>query len=410
MFAIYTLGCVPVIIGAVLWVTTKKIVWWEWVISIPLSFAACAIIQYTAITGMTADEETWSGEIWKVVRTPRWVEQYQEAIYRTESYTTTTGFGKKRRTVTRTRRVFSHHETRHRTHPEHFSAHVTFGKKSKNYSTSKAFFLEVRSKWGGESCMSVARGNRPGFHSGDRNDYVLSRQTEYIYPAVMEVRFENRVKAAPSVFSYKKVPENAKVYDYPDNSNWRQSNRLLGLAAGGISILEWDRMNARLGPTKKVNVILIGFGTENSDTAHLQEAKWIGGKKNDLVLCFGGDPVKPTWSYVFGWTEQDIVKRNLETILLDGPVNESIINKIECEVVENYTLKDWSKFNYISIEPPAWSYLLLVGILVVTQGTYFFLMYRNSIDKDPEQCRRERQTRYGGKSRWFPPRFGRRYR
>jgi hypothetical protein len=299
MILYYLLACIPSAIAATMWVMTKRIVWWEWLISTALAFAVCGIVHVSVIKGMTSDVETWSGQIQKAVHYPRWVEEYQEAVYKTVTKTRTVGFGKNRRTET----------------------------------------------------------------------YVAT------------YTFENRIKAAPSVFSFPKVPEKANVYSYPKNNNWRSSNRLLGSSSGAISILSWDRMNSRLGPFKKVNVILIGFGDGDSGIARLQEAKWIGGKKNDLVLCYGGPNDNPTWSHVFGWTEKEVVKRNLETILLKNPIDEKIVSKIEDEINKNYQIKEWKKFDYISIEPPTWTYLMLLGILVVTQGGFLAWSYFNSREK-----------------------------
>jgi len=369
MILFYLLACISSIAGVVLWITTKKVVWWEWLISTVLAFLTCAIVHVVVIKSMTNDMETWSGQIYKVVYHPKWIEEYEEM------HTRTVGSGKNSR-------IETYYTTEHRTHHRHWVAHVNYGKKENSQSVSESFFNEVKSKWGGEKCQKTVRGHRPGFDGGDRNDYVLSRMTDYIYPAVTTYTFENRIKAAPSVFSFAKVPKTAKVYKYPQHPSWRQSSRLLGLASGPISALEWDRMNSRLGPIKKVNVIMIGFGVENSGIARLQEAKWIGGKKNDLVICYGGTNEKTEWSYVFGWTEKEIVKRNLETILLKNSVNLDILPKIEEEIMKNYTIKEWEKFDYISVEAPWWSYLVLIGVLIATQGGFLTWSYFNSQTKD----------------------------
>jgi hypothetical protein len=381
----YLIACIPAIVGAVLWITNKKFNAIEWVVSAGAAFAVAGIIHASVVAGITADVETWSGQMSKAVHHPKWVEKYQKAVYKTESYTTTVGSGKNRRTVTRTRSVFSHYETRYRTHHKHWVAHISYGTKSTTQSISEGFYNQIKKNWGGEKCQKTVNGYRPGFYSGDRNDYVLQRKTDYIYPAVTTYHFENRVKAAPSVFSFPKVPEGTKVHPYPKHPSWRQSCRLLGHAPGPVSILEWDRMNARLGPRKKVNVILIGFGRQDSSIAHMQEAKWIGGKKNDLVICYGDDKEKTTWAYVFGWTEKEIVKRNLETILLDNPVDNGIIPLVENEIMENYSIKEWEKFNYISVEPPTYAYLILLGVMLVTQSGIYAWALLNRFNKKGER-------------------------
>jgi len=107
------------------------------------------------------------------------------------------------------------------------------------------------------------------------------------------------------------------VFEYPQNKNWQSSDRLLGRARSDFNLLEWDKVNSRLGPSKKVNVIAVGFEADSdSILGQYQEAKWAGGKKNDLVICYGGQPGKAAWVYVFGWTESEGVKRDLESLFI----------------------------------------------------------------------------------------------
>jgi hypothetical protein len=387
MIICYLLALLFSIASIILCVVNKKVVWWESLISIAASFAIVGIIHACVINGMTADTETWSGKLTRVVHHPKWVEKYQVAIYKTETYTTTTGFGKNRRTVTGTRSVFSHYETRYRTHPEHWVAHANFGKKSTIYNIDKGKYNRIRIAFGNK--IDISQPYKSGFYEGDKNLYTVMNRTNHIHPTNMTVKFENRVKAAPSVFSFTKVPENVPVYKYPKSTNWDRSARLVGDSKNKIGIKEWDQLNSRLGPYKKVNVILVGFTSKDSGLGQLQEAKWIGGKKNDLVLCYGDD-----WSYVFGWTERETVKRNLETILLKNKVDRDIIDPIEKEIHKNYEIKDWDKFAYISVEPPMWSYYLVIGFLVASQVGLYFFAVKNGVDKGNKKKEMKRRGLY----------------
>jgi hypothetical protein len=370
MLTFYLMSLIPVAVGGVLWVMKRKVVWWEWLISTAVSLLAAFIMNYIAVASMTADSETWSGNINGAVYHPRWVEEYQQ------SHTRTVGSGKNARTET-------YYTTEHRTHNQFWEAEVNYGMKQEKKKIDQSFYNEIKANWGGE--VGKVKGRRPGFDSGDRYDYPLKNKTGYIYPASMSVHFENRIKAAPTVFSYVKVPKETLVFDYPHTNNWRRSNRLLGSAGAVVDILEWDRLNSKLGSWKKVNLIFVGLGPD-SQLGHLQEAKWVGGKKNDLVLCYGGDPAKPNWSYVFGWTEKEDVKRNLETLLLGG-INNDILKKIESEVANNYVIKDWDKFDYIVVEPPMWAYWVHLLVLILTQTAVLCWAVFNKNTKDGIECR-----------------------
>jgi hypothetical protein len=224
------------------------------------------------------------------------------------------------RTVTdskgNTKQVFSHYETYYVNHGPNYNANTTLGE----FTITKDRFDYLVQKFGGQKAVS---GFRPSYHSGDRNDYHTVNNNSWEEPCTDIRTFENRIKAAPSTFSFPEVPKDSPVFKWPDIDGVKRSNRLLGSVSQKINILEFDRLNARLGPFKKVNVIIIGFPeTSSVDIATLQEAAWIGGKKNDLVLCYGGKD-SSKWSYVFGWTDEVLVKRNLETILLNNQINNN---------------------------------------------------------------------------------------
>lgn len=124
---------------------------------------------------------------------------------------------------------------------------------------------------------------------------------------------------------------------------------------------------------------MVGFGEDPQIYAQYLQSKWIGGKKNDLVLCFGGgDTNKPaTWSYVFGWTNEGIVKKNLQTLLLTKPINDDIIPDIKIEVAKNYKIKEWRDFDYLEVPIPSWIYWLYPIILTGSQVGLYFFFHKN---------------------------------
>lgn len=369
MLAFYLIACIPVAVGATLWGMRREVVWWEWAAGTAAGFVVAGLMHLVALHGMTGDHETWSGHVVVATFHPEWVEEYDVAVYRTETRTDSKG-------NTTTEQVFSHYETHYRTHHEFWDCDDTL---CENHRISKSLFEEMSANFGGHKKV---RANKSGFYSGDPNLYVADKKTDFIYPTTAWRSFTNKVKAAPTLFSFAKVPPDAKVFKYPANENWLSSDRLLGTAAATIDRLEWDRMNSRLGPSSKVNVIAIGFGDAPPDIGQWQQAAWVGGRKNDLVLCYGGgSPAQPAWTFVFGWTESDIVKRNLETVLLHGPVDNSVIPLLESEIRGKYVIKDWSKFDYISIEAPTWAYVALLLSMVATQGGYWYWAMRNEEKK-----------------------------
>lgn len=378
MYLFWLLSLIPIIIGAVLFIRSREIHWQEFAIGTGACLLCAFLFQIISFYSQTSDYETISGQMIRVEHHPRWIERYTQ--HHSETYTT--GSGKNQTTHTRHWTT-----TEYETHNEKWKGCADFGEigeiceiiEEENY---KSIGLEFgnRSFTYGEQSADHFGGSKS---SGDNNIYAINNETIAIVPAISSKFFRNYIKASPSLFSFSKVPTNINIYTYPENS-FLFSERLVGTAKNLIDTRKFDELNARLGPKKLVNVILVGFNELNSDIGQYQQAAWIGGKKNDLVLCFGGANRShgATWAYVFGWTEKELVKKNLESILLASPLNEEILPKIEQEISKNYQIKDWSKFSYITVEPPTWMYVVYFVVLIGTQTGLYIFFHRNEYTKN----------------------------
>jgi hypothetical protein len=373
MFIFYVVAVLSLIVGAIMWWRSDKIAWWEWLIGSATGFIMAVAFHLVAFAQMTSDVETHSGCVTQVRYRPAWNEAY------VVHHTSTTKVGKT--TVTR-------HWTTHHTqnHPNAWYALDTFGN---DVEIEQSRFNTILSRFGSKAeptpgTRTVWYHSNSHMTSGDKNDYVAQRNG-YVEPMTMLTTWTNRVKACPSAWSFPKPAEEAgtpKLYEYPRNDDRWNSDRLLGTALS-IGNYQWDQMNARIGESKQVNVIAIGFGNLPASVAFQQQAKWIGGKKNDLVLCYGGaSPAKADWAEVFGWSESELCKQRLKTILLENALTPSIIPIIEAEVIKDYKPKDWTKFDYLTIEPPLSAYILYFLTVFTVQGLAWAWFHCNEFNKD----------------------------
>lgn len=384
----YLASLFPIIVGTIFFIKQKQINWYEYLASCGICLILAGIFHVSAVVGMTDDIETFSGQISKATHYPWWKEKYTV----TETYYT--GSGKNRKS--HTRRV-----TKYRDHPEHWVAYTTFGEDQINgpdHRIDVNFFNEISRNF---KDLTTEKPWKSGLVAGDPHIYVAYNRSKYVYPVTDVVHFKNRLKAAPSVYTFPKVPEDMKgLYEWPKNEDWTKSDRVLGSAILTVDVREFDLMNSRLGPKKFVNVIIVGFGSADSSMAHWQQAKWVGGKKNDIVLCYGGLNTKPSWTYVFGWSESELCKRHLENILLSNPVDTRILPLIEEEIRKNYVIKDWSKFDYIKIKPPTWSYIVFIIVLFGSMIGCWWWFYNNEFGKEGNS--NVGYSRFGGfgRSNW----------
>jgi hypothetical protein len=63
--------------------------------------------------------------------------------------------------------------------------------------------------------------------------------------------------------------------------------------------------------------------------------------------------------------------------LLEKEKNTNIIKPIEEEIIANYIIKDWSKFDYISVEPPLWSYIVYIIVVIAAQVGFYIFAHKN---------------------------------
>lgn len=366
MFVFIILSLFPIIIGCLLWYSTHRVNWQEWSIGTIFAFLTTVLFYITLISSLTKDYEIKSGQIYGTTFYPEWVEKYTITHRDSDGNLKTS--------------------THYRTHDEYWVVHCSLEGERK---VSKKTYNELTEKFGNK--IKTVWESKSGFYSGDHNIYPCNNTTGYFQPSTSSESYKNKVKSSPSLFSFRKLTpeENKLVFDYPECNNFLSSNRLLGLAAVDIDILEFDRMNTVLNRRHNVNIIMIGYENKDSSVAQLQEAKWIGGKRNDLVLCYG-----PGWSYVFGWTDRELVKKNIETILLNNQIGNEILSKITDEVWKNYKCKNFEDFDYLQPEIKFWHYLLFIIIMVLTQTGLWIYFHQNEFNKEGLYDFRRNRWRY----------------
>lgn len=367
----YLFACLPVMVGGFLWLRGKEVVWQEWLAGSLLGFFMAGLFHVLALWGATADTETWSGHITHAVYYPEWVEEYEEMHTRTVD----DGDGKSHTEI--------YYTTEYRTHHEEWTAYSNI---NTSYDISRADYLTIEKVFGPHTTVWEHKG---GFYSGDHNVYPTTNldKGEY-FPITTHRHFENKVKATPTTFSFPEVPANVKVFPYPKNDNPWQSDRLVG-TANLLDILAFDRMNARLGPSKRVNVILVGMGNRPSIDLQWQEAAWVGGKKNDVVIEWTGLNDHPTAVRAFGWTDSKTCLRKLESIVLGHGATNETLPLIEAEIRADYKLKDWDKaFAHISVPPPTWAIWTYFTVAILSQIGFWWWARANEFTKDGSRLSR----------------------
>lgn len=352
---LFLLCLIPVAWSCFSWVCFKSFNLCECLITIGVAIAIPFVIIPLSKLTASNDFETWSGYANNAEYEPRWQSHYVE----TRSVYTTDSEGNS---------AFSHYEyiDHYDWHGPNWWVNTTLG----NISIDENSYHKIEKD---NRPRKAIRGSRINYHKGDLNNYVVNiidtPEARYL-PVNVEKFWKNNLKHAQnSLYGYEEldveiVKEN-QLPEYPRNKNPFFSNRIIGKTS--ITIKEWDQLNTVLGPIKKANLILVNFGNSGSHKGELLKQYWKGGKKNDLVLCYG-EEAGARWSYVFGWTESELCKANLASILLTNNIDSSILPLIRTEVLKNYELRDWKSLNKeIKVEAPIWGVILAIVFQVAAQ-------------------------------------------
>jgi HEAT repeat protein len=393
MWVCYVIALIPLVLGAALWLRTRRITFVEWMVGSLVGLLVAVGFHIYAIASLGMDIRIVSGPVSHATYYPRYSGDETDFSW-----------------------------------GDHWAVTIDFGNGRADLEISRKEFEEIREKFGATELESAP----PEIRVPKKKEYrvfIARNRTGALIPA-WTVRLARPQETGLNLFSFSKPPEGLSLFDYPHETtellidamvdrvgrgisgetfweakyikhDWRRSNRLLGRAATDINIGSWDALNAKLGPDLGVNLIAIGFDGE-SRLAHWQEAKWLGGKRNDLIVCYGplDTDRKPAWAYCFGWTESEHVKRNLESLLLTRGPGDGLMSEIEKEVRAHYRPKAWPEFSYLSVRPPRGAVPILILVTIFVQGTYWIRALLNRQRRQAADIFEEREQAEEAHRKW----------
>lgn len=218
----------------------------------------------------------------------------------------------------------------------------------------------------------------------DRGYYEPPRWTavQVNQPVAIPHGYTNYVKAAPDSLFHPIMDFKGKLPEYPGYFDYQYSNRVIGVPRDQKL---WNdllalSLNDR-GATKQVNYVIV-FTTESHRFADALKSKWLGGKKNDVLVIIG---VKPypiiNWVDVTSWSKQDIVNISLRNALIDSKVLDpyKTIEIINSNVDRYYTRRPMEDFKYLenNVQPSMWLVVVVLIIGVISSISLAYYFHRN---------------------------------
>jgi len=349
---------IPLIIGVLSWIVTKKITWKEALVQL--------IVQLVLIGGMVAimlssnmgDTEIWNGSITKKKRREVSCSHSYKCHcvtkYRTKK--SCSGSGKKRRCTTR-RESYQKCKTCY----EH------------RYDVNWNIYNNLGESWG------ISRVDRQGLREPSR--YTSAKIGD---PTSSKHTYKNYIKGSPDslfktgfndqLYQKKLPPYPLNIYDY---------HRLDRLVTVGINVPDrkaWNKeiaaVASQLGPTKQVNLVVVLTDLPQDYYQTLQR-HWLGGKKNDAIPVIGVDPAnnKIRWVEVMSLSNEEFKIRLRNGLMGTGKIDPGLtLTMIRNVISTHFKRKPMKDFEYLksSIQPSmkqwvwgmVFSFLLSVGLSI----------------------------------------------
>lgn len=209
-------------------------------------------------------------------------------------------------------------------------------------------------------------------------------------PTAVEHQFTNYVLADPEEL----VARPTRAFDdlpaYPRVEGWRARRFLFaGIPREAQPVrldAALDELNAELGASKQVNVIVVVTGAADPAYFAALAWHWHGGKKNDVVLVIGA-PAFPAiaWARVMAWNEEqggeDAFKGGLAARVealgrFDG---DAVLAILRDEITRGYRRRSFSQLEYLiaRAQPPGWAVALLFALGLVMSALLHWLFWGN---------------------------------
>ena len=347
----------------------KETMWWEYLLLIGPSILLMLIIKLIMVSYNQSDTEYLGDYITKV----RHYDEWDEWIHRTCTRTYKSG---------NTTRTQTYDCSYRKYHPEKWTY---FNSKGEEYPIFyKEDFDYIKNKL--KSSMVFVDMNRR-YHriDGDAQDYYWDGSEENSYTVTEPHTYKNKIQKSKSIFGFEEIDEKqAKefgLYDYP----YIERNDQLSVLSDSIKVDEKGidavrRVNGFYGEKYQFRLYVLIFKKQDIEISEKQRSYWVGGNKNELVVCLGMDDNKQVkWCNAFSWCDAPTLEVRSESYFSDCDSLDLVdYTKYVREMLENgeWERKSFEDFDYIRAELSStqeiWL-LILIGLYNIGISIFIIL-------------------------------------
>ena len=378
--------------GVLLFWFREKLTWWEPVLPIVFCLIISVIFKFTVEKVQVSDTEYWGS----LGVTAEYYEPWSTWVEETCTRTYSCNCDSKGNCQTCT-------ETYDCSYcDDHGPQWVLVTSLGERIAISEEKFNELSRRW--HSTPEFVNMHRSIEHHGscgqDGNMYriVWDKQPITSEPTASSHSYENRIKAAHSAFDFADINKDDikqyGLYDYPGIQGYTQKCLLGAENVQWLSSPERDTlekllryMNGEMGPRKQLKVWVLVFQDQPELAAHMQEAYWKGGNKNEMVICLGlsSHTNNLQWVKAFSWTPNRTLLVDIrEDLMKQEKFSGSYFYSVLGKDLEGFQRRHFKEFSYLTVEPPMWCLILDFFLsLGITLGCGYWAITNDLVaDKD----------------------------
>lgn len=382
---IYGALIIPIVVIVFLMVFFRReVTWWEYAATIGIPAVFILIFKLSIEKLQTSDTEYWGSWITQSQYFEDWDEEVpcRHPIPCSHTKYCTDSKGRSYACGTEHSNDGYYHLYDVDYHPPYW---IINGSGGEEFSISQAEFERLAKKFENRTFVDLHR----SYHSKDGDKYItLYDNSDARLETITTVHtYENRVKAANSVFNFPEVTEEQKkiyhLYDYPKPVGFR-CMPILGEVPGCTTCANWklDFWNGRLGKSKEVRMWILMYKNLPKDAGLLQEAYWKGGNKNEFILTIGVDSTyRVKWVHPISWTTAASLKIEARNFIssMDTLDMDKTVDWLGHNIQEKFERKHFREFSYLDVDPPDWAIIVTYFVtLLITIGWALFSVRNDS--------------------------------
>jgi hypothetical protein len=147
----------------------------------------------------------------------------------------------------------------------------------------------------------------------------------------------------------------------------------------------YEYFNGYYGPKRKMRLFVLLFTNADPYVAQKQKDYWVNGNKNEVVVCIGVDKATGAinWVVPFTWAENKRIEIDLREDITDlKKLDFTTLYPVIEKSTQSFVYRDFSKFDYLSVDSPAWEVWLVYILTFMVTGGLLFYGYINEFENE----------------------------